>query len=432
MTKWPKKLKHRGKVLVRVYRPCSGRDSYRVAWHGEGRRMMKSFASFSGKGGALEYAEKLLTELARHSKVALLTPGQATDALAAIERLNGLYQRTGKRVSLLGAVSAFADATARLGERELHECVEGFLKNVVTVQRKDLAEAVSEFLAGRKHLVESKDGKRSPHSPVYEYHVALWLNEFASTFPHHAVCDLSKDLLDVYMAKFAKLSVKSRNDRRTCAKMFLRWCVAKDFLPIQHRLFEAVSFKAESRDNEEIDFYRPKELRALLNAAPPAVRVVIALSGLAGLRIEECLRLNWVDVWRVPGKIEVGARIAKGRQRRLVTIGPALAEWLQPHLNSIGPVCGLNPMQLNRVLVKLREEHNIPARRNGLRHGFVTHHMALHQNETLTASEAGNSPHMLHQHYRGLTTKAEARRWFDVRPAKVAKNIVAFPKASAL
>ena len=61
---------------------------------------------------------------------------------------------------------------------------------------------------------------------------------------------------------------------------------------------------------------------------------------------------------------------------------------------------------------------NIPARRNGLRHAFCTYHFALHANENLTAQQAGNSPAMIHQHYKGLATKAEAEKWFAVSPTK--------------
>jgi hypothetical protein len=31
---------------------------------------------------------------------------------------------------------------------------------------------------------------------------------------------------------------------------------------------------------------------------------------------------------------------------------------------------------------------------------------------------AGNSPAMIHAHYKGLATKAEAEKWFGVRPQK--------------
>ena len=57
---------------------------------------------------------------------------------------------------------------------------------------------------------------------------------------------------------------------------------------------------------------------------------------------------------------------------------------------------------------------------------------ALRSNENLTAAQAGNSPAMIHAHYKGLATKAEAEKWFKVKPAKNARNIIslAHPKSA--
>ena len=171
---------------------------------------------------------------------------------------------TGKCVSLLEGIFGYCGAVRRLGSHTLSDAIERFLSTVATVQRKALAEAVTDFIEGRKHLAESNDGKRSRHSPVYERHVAAWLNQFAATFPGNAVCDLTKDHLDSYIGSFKELSPNSRNDRRAVVKMFLNWCTAKDFLPQNHRLFEAVKFKAENSDTADIDFYRPKELQGII------------------------------------------------------------------------------------------------------------------------------------------------------------------------
>ena len=80
-------------------------------------------------------------------------------------------------------------------------------------------------------------------------------------------------------------------------------------------------------------FYTPREFAALLATAKDdlrPLRPIIAIGGLAGLRTAELLRLDWADVWRVPGHIEITAGKAKTRQRRLVEICPALAAWLEP------------------------------------------------------------------------------------------------------
>ena len=247
---------------------------------------------------------------------------------------------------------------------------------------------MAEFIAGRKQLAEAEDGKRSRHSPVYEGHVATWLNDFAGTFPGYAVCELSKEHLNTYIGKFKELSGKSRNDRRGTVKMFLRWCAAKDYLPQNHRLFEAVDFKNEDADMTEIDFYRPNELRNMLNGADAALLPVIALGGLAGLRREEIIRLEWADAWRVKGKVEISARIAKGRKRRLVNICPALAAWLRPYRNATGLVWDGSTTALEAALRSVREAANIPSRRNGLRHAFITFHMALHTDENQAVQDA--------------------------------------------
>jgi hypothetical protein len=64
-----------------------------------------------------------------------------------------------------------------------------------------------------------------------------------------------------------------------------------------------------------------------------------------------------------------------------------------------------------------------PNRRNGLRHAFVSAHFATYSDENLTAAQSGNSPQMIHAHYKGLLTKAEGEAWFAVAPAQPANVI---------
>ena len=198
--------------------------------------------------------------------------------MAALERLETLRQSSGHRFSLLAAVSEFSEAVNKLRGRALGEAVNGYLSTVAVVQRKDIQKAVAEFIKSRKHLGVAKRAS-GQNVPDVSLNVAMWLNEFANTFPGHAVCDLTKQHLDTYIGKFKELSAKSRNDRRATIKMFLRWCVAKDYLSQTHRLFEAVDFKAESADATDIDFYRSKELRNMLDSADAESAPVIALAG---------------------------------------------------------------------------------------------------------------------------------------------------------
>jgi integrase len=283
----------------------------------------------------------------------------------------------------------------------------------------------------RKSKSVAAEGKRAQLSPVYAKHVERWLRGFAAVFPGHRLGDLNRDFLARYIGAHAALAPKSRNDRRITVAMFFRWCARQDYLPATHRLLEADAMQMEQLDTAPTDFYRPDELRALLEAAGGPMRAVIALQGLAGLRLEEALRLTWDNVFGIPAHIEITAQNAKTRRRRLVEICPALAAWLEPSRGLAGRVASQNTTLNSYVSAfsRLRESLKIPSRRNGVRHAFCTYHFALHSNENLTAAQAGNSPAMIHAHYKGLATKADAEKWFAVEPPKNVNNIIPLPAA---
>ncbi len=426
MTKWPKKVKHRNKVLAKVYRPCQGRGSYRVVWRAAGQRQMKSLPTYSGKGGAKEFAEALVKELAAQSQAVMLTPGQATDALAALERLNTFREATGRKVSLLAAVSEYCDVATLLRGRTPREAAEGFLRTVATVKRAPLADAVEEFVAAEETRTRAPNGQRAQLSAKYAYNRAMYLRRFAGTFTGSAVCDLGRHDLDAFISSptLAGFSAKSRNHHRTAVAQFFSWCVRKDYLAAGHRLSEADGMRPEHANTAEVQCYTPKELRKLLETAEGPLRAMIALGGLAGLRTEEMLRLDWADVWRVKGHVEITAGKAKTRQRRLVEINPALAAWLQPFRESkTGPLWTNTESIFTKASRDLWETAGVARKKNGLRHSFCSYAYVLH-GENWTAQQAGNSPGMIHAHYKGLATKKEAQAWFAVKPARTANNIV--------
>ena len=434
--KYPVLLRARknGPVLAKIYKPAPAYPRYRLAWTVGGKRMMKAFPTYSA---AKRHGDGMLGDLAKGSQVTLLTPAQANDALAALERLQSFYASTGRKVSLLAGISAYCEAAVKLGDRSLSDSVDGFLSNVATVKRIDLAEAVEEYITLReKETVLKKDEIRPALSPSYHYIVAMWLREVAKTFPNTVVCDLTKDLLNKYMEQHGEVSSRTRNGRRTVLGMFLKWSVRKDYLAGNHRLLEADGMTPEDYQPEEIEYYRPEELARILKTASAhdeyrPLLPVLALCGLAGIRLQEVVRLTWEDVFRVKHCVEISATKSKTRARRLVTACPALRKWLAPYRACSGPVWGAGLDKFHDGFGMLRGGLGISPRRNGFRHAFVTYHFALHSNENLTAAEAGNTPDMIHAHYKGLGTKAEALKWFAVRPAK-AGNIVPIESAAVV
>ncbi len=433
--KFPKRIRHRknGPVLATIYGKSNSYAGYRLAWLVAGQRRMERFKTYSA---AKKRADALVKELGQGGQATALTHAQANDALAALERLKQFYQKTGITLSLRSAVNEVCEARGRLNV-PVEEAIDGYLSNVASIKRKDIKEAVEDFIKGEEPRTKASDGGRAQLSKAYAYNRAIQLRRVAAAFPGHAVCDLSKELLDKLLTSkpLSDFSAKSRNHHRATIKQLLQWCVRKDYLPVTHRLNEADSMRPEHANNGETEFYTAKELRDLLEAAKGPMQAMVAIGGLAGLRTAELLRLTWEDVWRVRRHIEVTAGKAKTRQRRLVEVCPALAAWLRPFRNfKTGKVCPITAASAEIIwqqeFVELCEDAKVTRKNNGLRHAFCTYHFAAHGNENKTAQQAGNAPAMVHQHYKGLATKSEAKKWFDIKPAKTAK-IIQLPAAIA-
>lgn len=411
--RFPKRIKLRGRTWAVIYGKTRSYPLYRVAWTAGGRRHLKAHATYAE---AKQHAEALARELAQGSQLPALTQSQARDAVAALDRLQEFYQSTGRRVSLLGAVAEYCEAAAKLEGRALGEAVEGYLASIGSVKRKDIREAVEEFIAADTPRTQANNGQRPQLAPDYANHRQLQLRKFADTFPNTAVCDLTKEHLDQFIGALASFAPKTRNHYRAAIKQWLNWCVRKDYLPRTHRLGEADGLRPERANGGEVEFYTPGEFAALLAHASDTLRPVLAVAGLAGLRSKELMRLDWADLRRVPGHVEVSAAKSKTRQRRLVEICPALAQWLDPHRDKQGKFWPGEERTFLEHYAEACKRAGVQRRKNGLRHSYATYLYALTANENLVAAQLGNSPAMIHAHYKGLATKAEAEKWFHVLP----------------
>lgn len=211
-----------------------------------------------------------------------------------------------------------------------------------------------------------------------------------------------------------------------------------------------------------------EKARALLTEAAAykdgVVLPYVALALLAGIRPTELSRISWSDIKLDRGVVIVGAKAAKLRGRRVVEMAqltqkdkagnevkltPNLCDWLLSHATKKTPIVGKNwRKDLDRVkelagLVKretAKSEKRVSKKKKGrivqarrywrrltpihwapdiLRHTAISYHFAMFKHEGQTAQWAGNSPDMIHRHYKGLVEPAEAAEFWDIRPATV-------------
>ena len=63
-------------------------------------------------------------------------------------------------------------------------------------------------------------------------------------------------------------------------------------------------------------------------------------------------------------------------------------------------------------------------KRNAMRHSFASYSFALCNDAGRVAAFCGNSPKVIHRHYKQLCTEADAKIFFDVKPPK---SVIAAP-----
>ncbi|MDX2108767.1 MAG: site-specific integrase [Verrucomicrobiota bacterium] len=165
-----------------------------------------------------------------------------------------------------------------------------------------------------------------------------------------------------------------------------------------------------------------------------------ALALFAGLRPNELGRLSWQDIDLEQKLITVGAKIAKMRQRRNVEISDNLIDWLLPHAAKRTPIaCSRACFDRVKILAGWRKTKLVtPSEREAnrklpewpvdvLRHTAISNHYVKVEHEGKTASWAGNSPEMIHRHYRGLVKAVDAKEFWSLTPRNIAGEVVKIP-----
>jgi len=159
----------------------------------------------------------------------------------------------------------------------------------------------------------------------------------------------------------------------------------------------------------------------------------VVLSLFTGIRSAELRRLTWDKVKLNEKVIIIGGEVAKTKSRRIVDLNDTALVWLALCVKASGSVVA--PMNFRKrkdallriarfgvpgTETKKEKADGItlePWPKNALRHTAATYTYALSQDAIRVSAMLGNSPDVLHRHYRGLATKADAERFFALRPA---------------
>lgn len=306
------------------------------------------------------------------------------------------------------------------GAESLLGAVRFFIKHSTPSVRISLEDAIKGLIKAKENAGRSLD------------HLSK-LRRSIMSFARFAKVELASDVtpthVEDWLASMNHLSGTTRANAFRDVRILARFCVNRGWM-LRDPLTGVERPNADANDTEIIS---PDQAAALLAVACPAILPSLAIKLFTGLRSTEVYRLDWQDVTET--HVIVRAANAKTRSRRAIEITENLSAWLAPLHQMAGPVAPMSVKLWHRFMRETAKaadkarERSIelgspcpPAAigklpQNFARHSFGTYHYALYQDEAKTAAIMGNTPTMVHRHYRAVATAAQARAYFSIVPS---------------
>ncbi len=220
------------------------------------------------------------------------------------------------------------------------------------------------------------------------------------------------------------LAPLSRKHYLAKASSLYRWAIANKFAystPLDPR---AVRRPKIIRGN--VQFFTVEQSKRILEVfSKYGLRNYAVLGLLLGIRPEETRRLRNKN-FNVDGDrivVTLDADITKTGKRvielpRGTPLGDSMWAWLSGNGRLELPEKIAPSLSVWRRRFKLvRKELNFKWIIDGMRHTAATFHYALSRDEGATSALLGHTtPEMLKMHYKGLTTEAEAKKFYALRP----------------
>jgi integrase len=373
------------------------RQGWRLTWNNP-KRQRKFFANYDE---AKEQARRISGDLRQGRTAAANADASDLDELSRARR-----NLLGIDTSIDQAVKEYAECYRALGGRSVAGFVHMNLGRMGKLKESTILETAKEYIAEKEARGKGRNYTKTLKKDL--------LYGFAAKI-RKPILEVTVDDLNSHLSKWGG---RTRNNKINSIVSLFNYARGK-YLPdgeptAAHRL------QKDTITPKEVEIWTPEEARTVLRHAKPDELGFFALAIFSGIRTEELQKMDWAQVrpHKDPDEshIEVRASDSKMRLgRRIVPILPPLAAYLKkigkPKAGKIVP-----NQNMNNRMIPLAKRAGMPWKKNACRHSFGSYRMADIKNVFQVAEEMGNSPAMVKKHYFQAVTKAEAAKFWAIRP----------------
>jgi len=287
------------------------------------------------------------------------------------------------------------------------EAARFYVREHGSMVEQSLSTAIQEYSSALQNGGRSYD---------YIQHAQVALRSLCATFEMNTGChEVSTGDCGRFLAELDFAPVTVSNYHQYIASFF-KWCQRAGY--IRNSPMDAVP--VPSVPESEPMIYKVADVEKLFAAAVelPHMPQRLALSFFGGLRSSSVLRLDRKDLDFESRTITFPGDKHKTKRRFVVQHYPEnLWAWLEPW-RELREIPRIPSSTFIKHREQIRQTAGVPAIHNGGRHSFCSYHIAMHGSaaQAATLLTHRGSVTILYNHYMGTATKADAERYFNIRP----------------